>query len=285
VVTNDTVTLEGNNENVPRRPATNDKTIHKEKENLMTQTFKGKTILVTGGGSGIGEAVALQLGGEGANVAVTDINQEAAERVANAVTEAGGVAAAGAYDVGDAAAVKAMVDWTVATFGALHGAFNNAGIGGPAGLAEDIDLEEYHALMNVNLHSVFYGMKYQAPEIIKAGGGSIVNNSSILGLVGEGMFLPYVAAKHGVVGMTKAAALSYSSQGVRVNSVHPGYIKTPLLSDNLDEATMEGLVTLHPIGRLGESPEVSEVVCFLLSDKSSFVTGSQYVVDGAYTAR
>ncbi len=251
----------------------------------MTKNFEGKTILVTGGGSGIGEAVALQLGAEGANVAVADIDQPAAERVAKEITAAGGSAAATACDVGDAAAVKAMVDWTVSTFGALHGAFNNAGVGGPAGLAQDIDLDAYHKLMDVNLHSVFYGMKYEAPEIIKAGGGSIVNTSSILGLVGEGMYLPYVAAKHGVVGMTKAAALSYSSQGVRVNSVHPGYIKTPLLTKNLDQAAMDGLVTLHPIGRLGESAEVAEVVCFLLSDKSSFVTGSQYVVDGAYTAR
>lgn len=251
----------------------------------MSKTFDGKTILVTGGGSGIGEAVALQLGAEGANVAVADINKEAAEQVVAKIKQAGGSAAATACDVGDAGAVKAMVDWTVATFGALHGAFNNAGVGGPAGLAQDIDIDAYHKLMDVNLHSVFYGMKYEAPEIIKAGGGSIVNTSSILGLVGEGMFLPYVAAKHGVVGMTKAAALSYSSQGVRVNSVHPGYIKTPLLEKNLDQAAMDGLVTLHPIGRLGESAEVAEVVCFLLSDKSSFVTGSQYVVDGAYTAR
>lgn len=251
----------------------------------MNKTFDGKTILVTGGGSGIGEAVALQLGAEGANVAVADINKDSADQVVAKIKAAGGNAAATACDVGDAAAVKAMVDWTVATFGALHGAFNNAGVGGPAGLAQDIDIDAYHKLMDVNLHSVFYGMKYEAPEIIKAGGGSIVNTSSILGLVGEGMFLPYVAAKHGVVGMTKAAALSYSSQGVRVNSVHPGYIKTPLLEKNLDQAAMDGLVTLHPIGRLGVAAEVAEVVCFLLSDKSSFVTGSQYVVDGAYTAR
>ena len=251
----------------------------------MTDNFQGKTVLVTGAGSGIGEAVALQLGAEGAKVAVADINRESAEKVAAAIEAAGGAAAAIACDVGDAAAVEAMVKWTVKTFGGLHGAFNNAGIGGPAGLAEDIDLEEYHKLMAVNLHSVFYCMKYQAPEMIKSGGGSIVNCSSVLGLVGEGMYLPYVASKHGVVGMTKAAAISYSSQGVRVNSVHPGYIKTPLLTENLDEETLGAVATLHPIGRLGESPEVSEVVCFLLSDKSSFVTGSQYVVDGAYTAR
>lgn len=251
----------------------------------MSKNFEGKTILVTGGGSGIGEAVALQLGAEGANVAVADINLEAAQKVVTAIEAAGGTAAATACDVGDAHAVKAMVDWTVQTFGALHGAFNNAGIGGPGGLAQDIDIDEYHKLMNVNLHSVFYGMKYEAPEIIKAGGGSIVNTSSILGLVGEGLFLPYVTAKHGVVGMTKAAAISYASQGVRVNSVHPGYINTPLVANSLDDATREGLISLHPIGRLGESAEVAEVVCFLLSDKASFVTGSQYVVDGAYTAR
>ena len=251
----------------------------------MSKEFEGKTIIVTGGGSGIGEAVALQLGAEGANVAIADINLEAAQKVADAVSAAGGTAAATSCDVGKASDVEAMVAWTVKTFGGLHGAFNNAGVGGPAGLAQDIDIEAYHKLMDINLHSVFYGMKYEAPEILKSGGGSIVNTASILGLVGEGMFLPYVAAKHGVSGMTKAAAISYSSMGIRVNSVHPGYIKTPLLSANLDDATMAGLVTLHPIGRLGEAAEVAEVVCFLLSDRSSFVTGSHYTVDGAYTAR
>jgi len=252
---------------------------------MSHKEFSGKTILVTGGGSGIGEAVAMQLGAEGANVAVADINLEAAERVAAAVKAAGGSAEATKCDVGNAEEVKAMVDFAVKTFGGLHGAFNNAGVGGPAGLAQDIDIDEYHKLMDINLHSVFYGMKYEAPEILKSGGGSIVNTSSILGLVGEGMFLPYVAAKHGVSGMTKAAALSYSSQGLRVNSVHPGYINTPLLSANLDDETLAGLVSLHPIGRLGEANEVAEVVCFLLSDRSSFVTGSTYVVDGAYTTR
>ncbi|AVG23256.1 NAD(P)-dependent short-chain dehydrogenase [Pontimonas salivibrio] len=251
----------------------------------MTQEFTGKTVLVTGGGSGIGEAVALQLGREGANVAVADIDLAAAEAVAKKVVDAGGSAQATAVDVGDPEAVKAMVDWTVKTFGHLHGAFNNAGIGGPTGLPEDIDIAEYHKLMDVNLHSVFYGIKYQAPEIVKSGGGSIVNTSSILGLVGEGGFLPYVTAKHALVGMTKASALAYAAQGVRVNSVHPGYINTPLLANNLDAETMAGLVTLHPVGRLGESEEVAEVVCLLLSDKSSFVTGSQYVVDGGYVTK
>jgi NAD(P)-dependent dehydrogenase (short-subunit alcohol dehydrogenase family) len=132
---------------------------------------------------------------------------------------------------------------------------------------------------------VFYGIKYQAPEIVKSGGGSIVNTSSILGLVGEVGVLPYVTSKHALVGMTKASALAYASQGVRVNSVHPGYINTPLLENNLEPEAIAGLTSLHPIGRLGEAEEVAEVVCFLLSDRSSFVTGSQYVVDGGYVTR
>lgn len=251
----------------------------------MTHDFTGKTVLVTGGASGIGEAVALQLGREGAHVAVADIDLAAAEAVAQKVVDAGGSAQATAVDVGDSEAVQAMVEWTVKTFGHLHGAVNNAGIGGPSALPEDIDIADYHKLMDVNLHSVFYGIKYQAPEIVKSGGGSIVNTSSILGLVGEVGVLPYVTSKHALVGMTKASALAYASQGVRVNSVHPGYINTPLLENNLEPEAIAGLTSLHPIGRLGEAEEVAEVVCFLLSERSSFVTGSQYVVDGGYVTR
>lgn len=251
----------------------------------MAHEFTDKTVLVTGGASGIGEAVALQLGREGAHVAVADIDLAAAEAVAQKVVDAGGSAHATTVDVGDPEAVKAMVEWTVKTFGHLHGAVNNAGIGGPSALPEDIDIAEYHKLMDVNLHSVFYGIKYQAPEIVKSGGGSIVNTSSILGLVGEVGVLPYVTSKHALVGMTKASALAYASQGVRVNSVHPGYINTPLLENNLEPEAIAGLTSLHPIGRLGEAEEVAEVVCFLLSDRSSFVTGSQYVVDGGYVTR
>ncbi|MEX2441448.1 MAG: glucose 1-dehydrogenase [Pontimonas sp.] len=251
----------------------------------MAHDFTDKTVLVTGGGSGIGEAVALQLGREGANVAVADIDLAAAEAVAKKVVDAGGSAQATKVDVGDPEAVKAMVEWTVDTFGHLHGALNNAGIGGPSALPEDIDIADYHKLMDVNLHSVFYGIKYQAPAIVKSGGGSIVNTSSILGLVGEVGVLPYVTSKHALVGMTKASALAYATQGVRVNSVHPGYINTPLLENNLEPEAIAGLTSLHPIGRLGEAEEVAEVVCFLLSDRSSFVTGSQYVVDGGYISK
>lgn len=250
----------------------------------MSTKFADKTAIVTGGGSGIGKAVALALAAEGANVVVNDLKQEVAQSVVDEIVAAGGAGLAVAGNVGKASDVKAVVDAAVAEFGALHLAFNNAGIGGPLGLTADIDIEAYLALMDVNLHSVFYGMHYQIPEMLKAGGGAIVNTSSILGVVGDPGAVPYVAAKHGVSGMTKATALGYADKGIRVNSVHPGYIDTPLLS-NLPKEAYDALVGLHPIGRLGTSEEVAKVVLFLLSDDASFVTGAQYLVDGAYTAR
>ncbi|TQL47093.1 NAD(P)-dependent dehydrogenase (short-subunit alcohol dehydrogenase family) [Homoserinimonas aerilata] len=249
----------------------------------MTKQFEDKTAIVTGGGSGIGKAVAVALGAQGANVVVNDLKQEVAQAVVDEIVAAGGRGLAVAGNVGKADDVKAVVDAAVTEFGALHLAFNNAGIGGPLGLTADIDIEGYLSLMDVNLHSVFYGMHYQIPEMLKAGGGAIVNTSSILGVVGDATAVPYVAAKHGVAGMTKATALGYAEQGIRVNSVHPGYIDTPLLA-NLPKEAYDGLVAKHPIGRLGTSEEVAEVVLFLLSDKASFVTGAQYLVDGAYTS-
>jgi NAD(P)-dependent dehydrogenase (short-subunit alcohol dehydrogenase family) len=250
----------------------------------MSKEFEGKTAIVTGGGSGIGKAVALALADGGANVVVNDLKQEVAQAVVDEITAAGGTATALAGDVGNPDDVKASVDLAVSTYGALHLAFNNAGIGGPQGLVEDIDIEGYLKLMDVNLHSVFYGMHFQAPAIAAAGGGAIVNTSSILGVVGDANALPYVAAKHGVAGMTKAAGISYAPKGVRINSVHPGYIDTPLLGD-LPAEIYDGLVAKHPLGRLGTSEEVAELVLFLLSDKASFIAGSQHLVDGGYTAQ
>ncbi|MFP5462667.1 MAG: SDR family NAD(P)-dependent oxidoreductase [Gammaproteobacteria bacterium] len=250
----------------------------------MSKQFQGRTAIVTGAASGIGRAIAIALGAEGANVVVNDLKLEAAKAVSDEIVAAGGSALGIAGDVGKPEDVKAAVDAAVERFGALHLAVNNAGISGPLGLLADIDIEGYKKLMDVNLHSVFYGMHYQIPAMLKAGGGSIVNVASILGLVGSPIAVPYVAAKHGVTGMTKAAALGYADKGIRINSVHPGYIDTPLL-EALPKEAYDGLKALHPIGRLGTSEEVAALVLFLLSDKASFITGSQHLVDGGYVTQ
>lgn len=251
----------------------------------MSKEFEGKVSLVTGAGSGIGEACALQLAEAGSKVVVADMNMAGARRVADLIVAKGGNAAAFEIDVSDPGAVKAMVEFAVTSYGGLDCAVNNAGIGGPMKPLADYEIEEWKHVLDVDLNSVFYCMKYQIPAMLARGGGSIVNMSSILGTNGFANAPAYVASKHALVGMTKNAGIEYSAQGVRVNAVGPAFIKTPLIDNALDAATQDFLVSKHPIGRLGRPEEVAALVLFLLSDKASFITGSYHLVDGAYAAQ
>ncbi|GGL60590.1 SDR family NAD(P)-dependent oxidoreductase [Wenxinia marina] len=248
----------------------------------MPFDFTGKTAIVTGAASGIGAAVARELAAGGARVMVADLHADAAEEVAAGIGDA---AFAHAVDTSDPAAVEAMVAGAVEKTGALHLLVNNAGIGGPAEPVGNYPLDGWRKVMGVNLDGVFYGMRYGIPAMEKAGGGAIVNMASILGTVGFATASAYVAAKHAVVGLTKVAAMEYATKGIRVNAVGPGFIRTPLLDANLDEATLTAIAGMHPVHRLGTSEEVSALTCFLLSDAASFVTGSYHLVDGGYTAQ
>lgn len=251
----------------------------------MKQLLADKVALVTGAGSGIGREVSLRYASEGARVVVSDINEEGGRETVSRITASGAEAVFVKADTSSPEDNEALVAAAVKHFGALHIACNNAGIGGPLGPTGEYPVEGWQKVINVNLSGVFYGMRYQLPALLQTGGGAIVNIASILGMTGTRSSPAYVAAKHGVVGLTKAAALEYADKGVRVNSVGPGYIVTPLLTKTLDEAAMQSLVGLHPMGRLGQATEVAELVLWLSSDQASFVTGSYYNVDGGYLAQ
>ena len=250
----------------------------------MHITFTGKTALVTGAGSGIGEAIAKGLAASGARVVVQDLQAQAAERVTAEITAAGGLAHAAAGDVSDPAVVEGLVAQAIAAGGGLNLLVNNAGIGGPLAPLGEYPLDGWRKVMAVNLDGVFYGMRYAIPEMLKAGGGAIVNIASILGSVGFANAGAYVAAKHALLGLTKTAALEYSAKGIRINAIGPAFIDTPLLA-NLPEGAKEALVAAHPIGRLGRAEEVADLTQYLLSDKASFITGSYHLLDGGYCAQ
>tara|TARA_B100000676_G_C18071709_1_gene844723 strand:+ start:1646 stop:2413 length:768 start_codon:yes stop_codon:yes gene_type:complete len=252
--------------------------------------FSDKAAFVTGAGSGIGQATALRLAGDGAAVMCSDVNEQSAQATATKLEELGARAGVAAIDVSDESAVEAALEKTTSTFGRLDVLINNAGIGGRFSWSQTID---------VNLSGVFFGLKHGCAMMQELGGGAIVNVASIAGLVGlmrpSGMETDaqvlegggaYVAAKHGVVGLTKQFAVAYGDKGVRVNAVCPGYIVTPMTAPVREtEGGTEFLTALHPLGRLGHAEEVANVATFLASAEASFVTGAAVPVDGGYTAR
>ncbi len=251
----------------------------------MSFDFSSKVAIVTGAASGIGEAVAKDLAAAGAKVVVADLNADAAKATAEAIGKAGGTAASFAVDVSVAAQNEAMVEFAVKTYGGLQLAVNNAGIGGASAPTGEYPVESWDKVVGINLSGVFYGMRYEIPAILASGGGAIVNIASILGSVGIANSPAYVAAKHGVVGLTKSAGLEYGEKGVRINAIGPGFIETPLLTKHMDEATLKFIAGKHAMNRLGQPEEVAALTSFLLSDAASFITGSYHLVDGGYTAQ
>ncbi|OUD09090.1 short-chain dehydrogenase [Marivivens niveibacter] len=249
----------------------------------MAHDFKGKTAIVTGGGSGIGKSIVTQLVDAGAKVLIADLDMENAEKLAS---ELGENAKAFEVDTSNAEQVDAMMQAATEFGGSLDMLVNNAGVGGAAAPLGEYPIDSWQKVIDVNLTGVFYGVRYAIPKMIETGGtGSIVNIASILGSVGIANSGAYVAAKHGVVGLTKSAALEYGDKGIRINSIGPGFIKTPLLDQNLDQDTMDYLANQHAMKRLGDPDEVAKLTLFLLSDDASFITGSYHLVDGGYTAQ
>lgn len=248
--------------------------------------FDGKVAIVTGGGSGIGQAACYLYAREGAKVVVSDVSESSGNETCRAIQEQSGEAIFVRADVANPSDCQALVDKTLEKYGRLDIAFNNAGIGGEANLTADYSIEGWRKVIDINLSGVFYCMKYEIPAMLKAGGGAIVNMASILGRVGFAQSPAYVAAKHGVVGLTKTTAIEYAQQGLRINSVGPAFVHTPLISGlEQNQQTRDYLISLHPIGRLGKSEEVAELVIWLSSEKASFVTGAYYEIAGGYLAR
>ncbi|MEV6231421.1 glucose 1-dehydrogenase [Saccharopolyspora shandongensis] len=254
---------------------------------MNTARFESKVVVVTGATSGIGEATSRRLAAEGAAVVLGARSKDVGEQLAADIRGAGGRALFVPTDVTVESEVAALVRAAMDEFARLDGAFNNAGAVNAFGAVQDIDDNSWRADIELNLNSVYYGLKYEVPAILSSGGGAIVNNASNLGVVGMGSVSPYTAAKHGVVGLTKAVALENAAQGIRVNAIASGAVDTPAFRSTMG-ATPEGeaqIVGLHPIGRVSKPEEIAAFVAFLLSDEASFITGANLSIDGGFTAQ
>lgn len=249
------------------------------------KTLENKVSIITGAASGIGEATAKLFASEGAKVVVSDITEEKGMQVVDEINKNGGEAFFVKSDASKAADHEALVKETIKKYGQLNIAVNNAGIGGASAPTADYPIDSWLSVIGINLNGVFYGMKYQLPEMVKAGSGSIINVASILGQVAFENSPAYVASKHGVVGLTRCSAVEYAKKNVRINSVGPGFVYTGMVNEQtMGKEVISLLEQKHPAGRLGNAQEVAELILFLASDKASFITGSYYPVDGGYLA-
>ncbi|GAA4682596.1 glucose 1-dehydrogenase [Frondihabitans cladoniiphilus] len=247
-------------------------------------TFQDKVILITGASTGMGRATALALGKQGAKVVLGDLS-DAAGHTADEINTAGGTAIFVKTNVADADSVAALVDAAVTTYGRLDGAFNNAGLLPQTAALADQTVEEFDKTIAVDLRGVFLSLKYEITAMLKTGGGSIVNTASVAGVVADPGMSPYAAAKHGVIGLTQAAALDYATQGIRINAIAPGLVATPMTKRWLDDPEKHAaLLANSPIGRPAEPEEIAGTVLHLLSDAASFTTGATMLVDGGQTA-
>ncbi|HSP14613.1 MAG TPA: glucose 1-dehydrogenase [Thermoanaerobaculia bacterium] len=244
--------------------------------------LQNRTAIVTGAASGIGRAVALAYARAGANVIVSDIDEKGGQETIRLIGDAKAIFVRA--DTSKPEDHEALVKAAAGQFGALHIACNNAGIGGEVSEVANTSINGWRRVIEINLSGVFYAMRAQIPRMLEAGGGAIVNMASIFGQAAHEGSAGYVAAKHGVIGLTKSAALEYAARGIRINAVGPGYIDTPMLS-RLPDERRKALGALHPIGRLGRPEEVAELVRWLCSDSASFITGAYYPIDGGYLAR
>lgn len=253
----------------------------------MGKEFEDKTAFVTGAGAGIGEACALALAEEGAAVAVVDTDRTGGEDTVSQITSKGGRALYVACDVADETAVQTAVKKTVETFGSLDCAVNSAGITGSNAPFADFDSAQFDRVISVNLRGIFLCMKYQITQMIRQGRGAVVNIASGAGLIGVPTAAGYTASKHGVVGLTKVAALDHALAGIRVNAVCPGIVRTPMTAAAIEKNPVHEkfYVQMHPIGRIAESSEIADAVLWLCSSRSSYVTGTAIPVDGGYVAK